>query len=403
MLSPISLLPAVASLFIALLCVKLITLKIPAPSPMGRYASIDGLRGYLAFFVFLHHSCIWYFYLKTGHWTPPPSNIYTNFGQGSVAFFFMITGFLFFGKLLDQKNKNIDWVRIFSSRILRLTPLYFFVTTLVILIAFIISDFTIKNSVPYIIKTLMQWFGFTVFGSPDINGVRDTYLIVAGVTWSLPYEWLFYLTLPIMALCIGNISSVPFLIFSFVVIGFLYFTGIAREYTNIWHLSAFLSGMLAALLVRYQNFNDWSKKWFSSVILIVSILCAGMMFSSTYSIGCILLLFLAFSLIAGGNTAFGLFNNPLSRTLGEMAYSIYLLHGILLFVVFNFIVGKQQAALLSAQVHWTIIFAATPILIFVSFLSYRYIERPAMNHTASLTYFIKTMARRKKASLDGII
>lgn len=33
---------------------------------VGRFAAIDGLRGYLAFGVFLHHSCIWFFYLLHG-------------------------------------------------------------------------------------------------------------------------------------------------------------------------------------------------------------------------------------------------------------------------------------------------------------------------------------------------
>ena len=63
--------------------------------PGPRYWSLDGLRGYLALAVVLSHASIWYFYLRSGTWEVPPANVYTQFGQGSVTRFFMITGFCF--------------------------------------------------------------------------------------------------------------------------------------------------------------------------------------------------------------------------------------------------------------------------------------------------------------------
>ena len=62
-------------------------------SSESRYASIDGLRGYLAFGVFVHHAIITLIFLRTGVFDFPPSNFYSQLGQGSVALFFMITGF----------------------------------------------------------------------------------------------------------------------------------------------------------------------------------------------------------------------------------------------------------------------------------------------------------------------
>ncbi|MFC6337438.1 acyltransferase family protein [Pseudomonas karstica] len=80
---------------VALLSTHLIVNKLITPSSQGRFVTIDGLRGYLAFFVFLHHSCIWYYYLQSGVWALPPSRLFVHFGQMGVALFFMITGFLF--------------------------------------------------------------------------------------------------------------------------------------------------------------------------------------------------------------------------------------------------------------------------------------------------------------------
>ncbi|UYM62238.1 acyltransferase [Pseudomonas aeruginosa] len=98
-MSPTSALPALACLAVALATCEFIRRLGSARLPASRFVTIDGLRGYLAFFVFLHHSSIWYYYLKDGLWQLPPSRLYAHFGQTSVALFFMVTGFLFAHKL----------------------------------------------------------------------------------------------------------------------------------------------------------------------------------------------------------------------------------------------------------------------------------------------------------------
>lgn len=95
-MGPVSPLPAIICLLVAIGTSFLLVKRFGVPPAQGRYASIDGLRGYLALFVFLHHSSVWYFFLRTGQWEDPPSNLYTHFGSSSVLLYFMITGFLFF-------------------------------------------------------------------------------------------------------------------------------------------------------------------------------------------------------------------------------------------------------------------------------------------------------------------
>lgn len=74
MLDPVSLLPALLAVAAALLTASAIARLHGAPAVEGRFATVDGLRGFLTFFVFLHHACIWYFYLRTGSWDAPPSH-----------------------------------------------------------------------------------------------------------------------------------------------------------------------------------------------------------------------------------------------------------------------------------------------------------------------------------------
>ena len=116
--------------------------------------------------------------------------------------------------------------------------------------------------------------------------------------------------------------------------------------------------------------------------MIVGCIAAAIIaFPSAYGVVPLLLLSAAFCLIAGGNTLFGTLVHPVSRTLGEMAYSIYLLHGILLFVVFTFVVGREPAQGMSTETHWFLIVVTTPLLITGSYLTYRWIEHPAMQQT----------------------
>ncbi|MBY9589867.1 acyltransferase family protein [Pseudomonas aeruginosa] len=103
-MSPLSIIPALVCVALALLTCGIIRYLKPIPLPLSRFSTIDGLRGYLAFFVFLHHAAIWYYFLRSGAWQVPPSNLYTHFGQTSVSLFFMITGFLFTHKLLQSKT-----------------------------------------------------------------------------------------------------------------------------------------------------------------------------------------------------------------------------------------------------------------------------------------------------------
>ena len=384
-MDPVSSLPAVAALIVAVITTYLITRRVGAPPDQGRFASIDGLRGYLAFFVFLHHSSIWFFYLRTGYWKVPPSNLYTHFGQSSVALFFMITGFLFFSKLIDGKTRGIDWGKLFISRILRLVPLYLFSTLLLFSVVAYLSNGILNEPLPNLLKNVIRWLGFTVLGAPNLNAVGHTFTIVAGVTWSLPYEWFFYFSLPLLAIIVRLKPPLPYL-----AIGLASAVGLTMWHPQVHHLLAFLGGILASVLVRIAIFRKFSVNRIASLLIIGCIVIAVIAFPSAYGIVQLFLLSLTFSLIAGGNSLFGSLTNPISRTLGEMAYSIYLLHGISLFIAFTFVIGIDDAKNLSPMYHWLLVISITPLLIVGSFFTFSFIERPAMQRTNAVTVWLRS-------------
>src|SRR5690349_10423474 len=77
--------------------------RLLAASTGSRYAMIDGLRGYLAIGVMLHHvTCNWSYYVN-GRWGPSMSGVFNGLAPLGVSEFFLITGFLFWGKAIDKR------------------------------------------------------------------------------------------------------------------------------------------------------------------------------------------------------------------------------------------------------------------------------------------------------------
>jgi peptidoglycan/LPS O-acetylase OafA/YrhL len=383
-LDPVGPWPAVAALCVAVLVSKWLVRLFGVPPAQGRFAPIDGLRGYLAFLVFVHHSSFWYFYLRTGQWRAPPSNLYNNFGQGSVVLFFMITGFLFFTKLLDARaggvRDRMDWGRFFVSRFLRLMPLYVLAMVALLMIVALMSGGALAEPWPVLLKNTVRWLGLTILGAPDLNGVPNTFTIMAGVTWSLPYEVFFYGCLPLLAVLVGIRAPLPYWL-----IGLISAAGLAKWQPMGCHLLAFLGGLVAAVLVRGAWFRRWAVGPVASVVLLACLACALTMFPSAYENRPLLLLAVAFALMAGGNGLFGVLLHPVSRFLGEMAYSIYLLHGMVLFVALAVVLGPETARGLSALQHWLLVVALVPVVVVMSFATFQFVERPAMAQTNAVT------------------
>jgi peptidoglycan/LPS O-acetylase OafA/YrhL len=338
----------------------------------GKYGAIDGLRGYLAFFVFVHHAMVWHFFLLTGEWTTPPSNIYTHLGQTSVAFFFMITGFLFYGKIIDNGTKSMEWQKFFVARVLRLGPLYVAVLLLVTTIVAFESGFARVDSVGYLFKCVARWLLFTIPGAPDINGV-STARIVAGVNWSLPYEWYFYLAMPILVFARRVQVPWQYMLMGIGSLSFAFTTG-----ASLYFMLVFGGGIVAAYAVRSKPFSEFAKTPTASVLVILCVGTVVIFFSTAYGYLQLAVLTVAFALIASGANLFGMLRARVSRILGELSYSIYLLHGIMLFVLLKYVVGYGYARTMSAWSYWGMVYAAVPVLLLVASGAFKLIEAPVV-------------------------
>lgn len=375
---------ACAALGLAYATAALLNRRFGPPPSAGRFATIDGLRGYLAFCVFLHHAWIWHGYARTGRWQVPDSALFTHFGQSSVALFFMITGFLFFTKLLNGRSRGVDWLQLYVSRLLRLVPLYLVAMLLLFGTVAVVTGGELHEPAMTLVKKAVRWLSFTILDSPPLNGFADTRLVLAGVAWSLPYEWFFYGALPLLGLCVGTRAGWPWLALSAAaLVGLVLWQPLA---TDLW---AFAGGIAAAFWVRSERLSRVSSGPAATVVLLTAMASAVWLFPTARDYTALALLALSFALVAGGNSLGGLLLRPASRTLGEMAYSIYLLHGFALFVVFRFVLGPERSAGLSVPAHWGVILALAPVVVALSYASFRLIEWPAMQATPRCTAWLR--------------
>jgi peptidoglycan/LPS O-acetylase OafA/YrhL len=247
---------------------------------------------------------------------------------------------------------------------------------------------------PYfkIFKGVIQWLAF--LGAPDLNGVEDTFIIVAGVTWSLSYEWLFYIFLPVIALITKARVSLRYISLS--VLGVILIFSFWQP-TPI-HFFSFAGGIVASLAASSHRLRVWAETRTASIAAIVCASAAVAFFSTSYGYVQIFLLSVAFTIIACGNSLFGTLTNNASRLLGEMAYSIYMLHGIILFVCFRFVIGLNSGALLSPEAHWAVVLCIVPALIVVCYFSFMVIEQPTMQSTARVTRWLRARSAMHAAS-----
>ncbi len=316
-----------------------------------RVQSIDGLRGYLAGMVFIHHACIWYFFLRSGQWEKPASNFYTELGRASVALFFMITAFLFTRRIMA--SRAIEWNRLYVSRILRIVPL------LIVhhLAALLVIAFIRLNHIP------------TVFNGIDTD---RKVLLTAAVSWTLDYEWIFYLMLPLLALVRGTRVPLVLLLLSVLML--------VERHAEVLseNMLPFFGGVFAALVAGNGFVRTFSPSRMASLLVIACLAAVYGLGRDLPTAAWLLLLTLAFTLIANGNTLYGLLSCRVSRVFGEITYSVYLLHGLVLFLAFRGLTGIPVAQSLSPAMHWLVVALVTPLLVALSYASWRWIEQPCL-------------------------
>src|SRR5215468_1062806 len=146
-----------------------------------RLPQLDGIRGIAILVVILHNESVKYPFLYL-------DRLFTN-GWMGVDLFFVLSGFLITGILLDTKQSNGYFKNFYARRCLRIWPLYYSS----IFLMFVIIPFLRPSDGHAIFQRSGPWWAFPFylqnFLIPDPAGAAG----LLGVTWSLAIEEQFYL------------------------------------------------------------------------------------------------------------------------------------------------------------------------------------------------------------------
>jgi peptidoglycan/LPS O-acetylase OafA/YrhL len=324
---------------------------------LNRSSPIDAMRGILALSVMTHHFYITYVWKTQGVWQKPSTLFLDNLGAVAVSLFFLTTGFLFLNKL---QKKTIDWEDLYWSRLKRIVPLFVFVVFIVLVITFSNIERSIldKKSLGFIIK----WF---LFLGGDLDSFESK-RVIAGVHWSLVYEWGFYFALPFIYTIVNK--SIPNRLFLVVfAIPLVYILTV----TNLKLYLLFALSYLSILFKNQIKYTITKYKKISS-IAILFIFIYTLLYTEGYSITQQIFISIIFAFIANGLTLSILKNNGL-KILGDISYSIYLMHGIVLYSLFSILdVFNFQNTIYQFLTYYPLAFILT---ILISFFTHKHIEK----------------------------
>jgi peptidoglycan/LPS O-acetylase OafA/YrhL len=294
----------------------------------GYIPQFDGLRGLAILSVLIGHSG----FLEA---LPHAGMLeYTRFG---VDLFFVLSGFLITGILMDSRGAQHYFRNFYARRALRIWPLYY----LVLFVAFVVAPLFAPSMRPTAVSV---WPAFVFYVQNIVFAYRTTYPFGLGATWSLAVEEQFYLTWPVLVFLLKKrtlaIVSVLLVVMSLSLRLSFHFHGAPLGFVHFFTLSRLDSiafGSLAALWLRSPSCT--LVRWrthayqFLGVGVAGTILARVLMHRNSSTVGYTFLAF-AFTGLLGISLASDPRSSLLGRSLsagwlryiGRISYGIYLLH-----------------------------------------------------------------------------
>jgi len=372
----------------------------------GRIPELDGLRGVAILMVIFHH-------IRLDIVAAPGSlvsyaTIPLRLGWSGVDLFFVLSGFLIGGILIDNRESRNYFKVFYARRVLRIFPLYFAVLLIYVVLSQIrpVVDFftdLFNNPLPL-------WTYFLYLQNWMMAFKRATGAGWLVVTWSLAIEEQFYLILPAIVYFLRKRPLVVFLIVvavSSVVLRLLlyrYSHGVVYVLTPT-RADSLMMGVLCAIALRTKSITDLLVARRTLVYVLWSIFLAGFAFISyhgeifgrfdvtpfTYfwlSVFYSLTLVLAMTDRSSSIIRKLLRMRWLQRT-GGIAYGLYLMHPIVISVVLYLYKGDK---LLRTPADGFVMALAILITFVVAEVSWRWFEKPLVRIGRRYEYSNRVLA-----------
>lgn len=313
---------------------------------------LNGVRGFLGYSVFLSHFLVWKIYVTKGIWTTDTWFL-SHISGTSVALFFMLSAFLFIRKALKP---NIDFFTLYIGRILRVIPLW---CLLIVISAMLL----VASGVVMPRKSIVYDISYHSI-------IIDYHSITSGVTWTLWYEWLLYLSLPIISFIGLKKPTAIWVLASIVAVNIMVF---AHEF-RYQILFYFLLGGIVCFLPDMNRNVSHNHKSIALIVVIVLLYASNPQVLSVQY----LLTGGLFYMLSRGWDIWGIRNTKTSNWLGDIGYSIYLMQGPYIYCVIRAIGLKEYAQFSELQLFFLILIS-TPFYICLCSFTHVFIEKMFWN------------------------
>ena len=361
------------------------------PRLRSRIAPLDGIRGIASLMVFFFH---------VPHLAATPGSLLSRWqllssvGWSGVDLFFVLSGFLITGILLDNCNSERYFGTFYRRRIHRIFPLYYLLLAIyAVCLAARVHLFDLFSSAPPVWWYFAGLQNFAMAAAGTYGGVW-----LAG-TWSLAIEEQFYLLLPAAVYYIRSPKTLARIALALIVVAPL----LRLLVEAVWPQNAFMEtylllptridtisvGVLLACAYRSESAWKWATRLFPWVLVVFGALVLRMIYLRVNGSA---LSYTFYALFYGSVVVSALYNPvsawahflslPVMRYLGKISYCTYLVHHIALRLAFQWVGGSRSSVKL-ALVSLVVAAAAT---LAISAASFHFLEGPLIRRGHRYSY-----------------
>lgn len=379
------------------------------PNWSDRIPALDGLRGVAILLVLLRHAVFGVSSVQGIETHSRLTFLFLAAGQltwSGVDLFFVLSGFLIGGILLDARSSHRYFQTFYIRRAYRILPLYFVVIGLSLLPHLLVQFFPARAARTSPLP--LPWWSYLTFTQNFWMAHRGTFgPSGTGITWSLAIEEQFYLTIPFLIRKVRPRNLVIVLLMIIVCAPWLRvllhssmaFPGLASYVLMPTRVDALCLGVLAALLVRNPAFwhglqTNTYILWFLTVLLFLGtcymtwegydalsfpMTTWGFSWLAAFYT-CILLI----SILPGNGIVPRLLQNKPLMQLGTIAYCSYLIHVAMMNALRHPLKVHFPQAPVAAWLAGGLLGMALTLTI--ASLSFKYFERPLLRRGHAYRY-----------------
>jgi peptidoglycan/LPS O-acetylase OafA/YrhL len=371
------------------------------PNWSARIPALDGLRGVAILLVLLRHAVFGVSSVQGIESHSRLTFLFLAAGQltwSGVDLFFVLSGFLIGGILLDARSSRRYFQTFYIRRAYRILPLYFVVIGLSLLPHVLVQFFPARAARMSALP--LPWWSYLTFTQNFWMAHRGTFGPSGiGITWSLAIEEQFYLTIPflIRKVRLRNLGVVLLMIIvcapwlRVLLHSSMAYPGLASYVLMPTRADALCLGVLAALLVRTPALWNWLRMNTYVVWSLAGLLFVGTCYMTWESYDalsfpmttwgfswlaafytCILLI----SILPGNGIVTRILQNKTLMQLGTIAYCSYLIHVAMMNAIRHPLKVQFPHAPVAAWLTGGLLGMALTLTI--ASLSYRYFERPLL-------------------------